>query len=582
MKTLQIKMLIDCPNTKSLFLQKELGVEVQWNQNNSNQNTNLTVQNELNKTEVDTISIKTSEKMNIQLPRLQVKKTTQVQDTPETKILEHKSRVSDVINFSSSLEAINSSDVQVPNSKNSKFITPQSVRPLKKNDTNKTVDKDTPTTSNKLTVESFRFSERILNEAIEAVEQNMSPLVAVVQNKIIQGTNKFENRESITSHLSNSASLFGDSSYFDSQVCSMLDKNVIDSVLMAEFEKSNFTPDVRESDKMQNSKVTNHTLVDVKLDENCRKPPTPKKQSTPTTWADDSWDDSKNFIKHQKSDEESPLLLITTRSRMNNLKKQTESMTVLQRKDTPHLLSPTLSKTKESKTIENLIDKDRSPIRRFRASEDLFTTDSDSDNSIVSSQELCTQPVMGKTRSRINTFNKLKTQKMSKQNEICKKFESVKISSMDSSTDDSFMFDSKNELEILSNSRKETPKDKINNIIKARFAALNSAKDTDEIVNKYFSKPVEPLNVTDSRQDFNRFIRDIDDKNEVAVTIVSECCIENNYSTAIGNRIIGAGTTVTNKTKDNFIYGKKKIMGFIFSCGVSQAYHFSLSNSKGK
>lgn len=107
-------------------------------------------------------------------------------------------------------------------------------------------------------------------------------------------------------------------------------------------------------------------------------------------------------------------------------------MMVLQRKDTPQLSSPTLSRTKVAKTIENLIDKDRSPIRAFKASEDLFTTDSDSENSIVSSQELNPRPTMSKTRTRIEfeTFTKLKTQKISKQNEICKKFRSVKISSI--------------------------------------------------------------------------------------------------------------------------------------------------------
>lgn len=184
------------------------------------------------------------------MPRLQDEESKKIQDTPKAKILEHEQRVSDVINFSGSLDVINSSNVQTSNSKNSKFKTPQSDRFLENKDINNIVDKDTPTTSNKLTVESFRFSERILNKAVEAVEKNMQPLVAVIQNDVIRGPDKPEKRESITSNLNNSASLFGDSSYFDPQMCSMLEKNVIDSILLAEFEKSNFTPDGRVLDKM--------------------------------------------------------------------------------------------------------------------------------------------------------------------------------------------------------------------------------------------------------------------------------------------------------------------------------------------
>ena len=207
--------------------------------------------------------------------------------------------------------------------------------------------------------ESFLVTERALDEIMQIAdkekeqeqkkdqekeqEKDIFTMPApVIDNKVEED----KKRTSGGSNYSRSPSLFSDSSFMDAQLCSVLEKNIIEGSCLADFEKSNFTQPKRLSEKdsisiqtTRNSDLVNNpnntdnskTLVNV---ENVTKPDAPKqisprkdeskideaKQTTmPSTWIEDSWDQSKNVQPNKKKDEDaetqSPSLLTSTRVR---------------------------------------------------------------------------------------------------------------------------------------------------------------------------------------------------------------------------------------------------------------------------
>jgi hypothetical protein len=101
---------------------------------------------------------------------------------------------------------------------------------------------------------SFQVSDRALDEVFRnaEMENDKGIISAPAPPPETKGSERREARISAaSSNCYESPSLFSDSSFFDPQMCSILEKNVIDSDCLADFEKSNFTPENEAPDNIK-------------------------------------------------------------------------------------------------------------------------------------------------------------------------------------------------------------------------------------------------------------------------------------------------------------------------------------------
>lgn len=256
--------------------------------------------------------------------------------------------------------------------------------------------------------QSFIASEHAIDEIMQLADKTNKKKSSgefVMPAPVIEPKAQAEKkRDSGESNYSKSPSLFSDSSFMDGQICSILEKNVLDSMCMAEFEKSNLTLQnqvqqhissssdaaVVESKKAKAPKqVTPQTLVITPV---TNKDDKVVKETTPTTstcndpkqmmmnWMEDSWDQAKNLpISIEKpannkvveaDDSPSLLHMTTTRARATRLKTLAASQVALSRIQTSKTKafdSPLIGSPKY--LTRNIFDKDeseRSPIAGIR------------------------------------------------------------------------------------------------------------------------------------------------------------------------------------------------------------------------
>ncbi|XP_031783753.1 DNA polymerase theta isoform X2 [Nasonia vitripennis] len=311
--------------------------------------------------------------------------------------------------------------------------------------------------------QSFIVSQRAIDEIMQVAEETNKKssgefvIPAPVIDPKAQGEKK---RDSGESNYSKSPSLFSDSSFMDGQICSILEKNVLDSVCMTEFEKSNFS---QQNQGQQISNTVTHssgTAPDKKAA--APKQLTPKtlfiasvtnendkvvKETvsiTPTTstssdpkqaimnWTEDSWDQAKNppISTEKPADnkivetDDSPSLLhvTTTRARATRLKTLAASQLALSKIQTSSaknqvIDSPLIGSPKF--LTRKIIDKDeseRSPIAGIRTyntrrillpSTTTSSNKSDSEDSIISSQTVNRNKTRTKIEKRVLATQKL-------------------------------------------------------------------------------------------------------------------------------------------------------------------------------
>ncbi|XP_011500903.1 PREDICTED: DNA polymerase theta-like [Ceratosolen solmsi marchali] len=88
---------------------------------------------------------------------------------------------------------------------------------------------------------SLGVSDRVLDDITSNAPMNEDKgIISVAAPMSETKVTRKETRISAVSSNNSSPSLFSDSSFFDPQMCSILEKNVIDSEFLADFEKSNF------------------------------------------------------------------------------------------------------------------------------------------------------------------------------------------------------------------------------------------------------------------------------------------------------------------------------------------------------
>lgn len=202
--------------------------------------------------------------------------------------------------------------------------------------------------------ESFMISARAIDEIMQVAEvadKNPFTVPAPIVDPKADEEKKRASGASNRSNRSKSPSLFSDSSFLDSQMCSILEKNVMDLSCLAEFERSNFTqqnqaeaskkttrPDKQQSStdiskenkpagSGSNKKSEKSGSNEAKSQAKKSRADDTKHTTTmpPMTWTDDSWDQTRNLqqpgkakddaAKDKNEDSESPSLLSQSRAR---------------------------------------------------------------------------------------------------------------------------------------------------------------------------------------------------------------------------------------------------------------------------
>lgn len=263
--------------------------------------------------------------------------------------------------------------------------------------------------------ESFQIIDSVFQEVMNVAEKKEHSFALPAQLPA-KKTNEELKRISEGGNYSKSPSLFSDSSFLDGQMCSFLEKNIMDSSCLIDFEKTDIT-EGRESNKIENSirratrsngsvgnknsessTPTSVRPVEIMNIQNnleaekpsetsvVKKPENVKSKEytqsiTRMTWAEDSWDQTKNILPNKVKDKvsgndsgsDSPSLLGMTRMRsrlkplVSNQSVVTEVQATASKEKKPN--SP-LTNTPKSILRRKIFDKQitgGSPIAAFRS-----------------------------------------------------------------------------------------------------------------------------------------------------------------------------------------------------------------------
>lgn len=242
-------------------------------------------------------------------------------------------------------------------------------------------------------LESFQVSDQAFEEAAQVVE-NKEHSFALPTHLPSRKTNEELKRVSEGGNYSKSPSLFSDSSFLDGQMCSILEKNIIEGSCLADFEKSDFTQN-RESfrrttrsggkvsenpENLKSSTPTPAQAVEKNVEKPemsvVNKPAEPTQSISRMTWAEDSWEQTKNVLPkepEEKKSSESPSLVTfrRTRTRLRPLATDRSVLSDLQATTSKEkTLNSPLPNTPKSILRKRVFDKkaskDGSPIAAFR------------------------------------------------------------------------------------------------------------------------------------------------------------------------------------------------------------------------
>ncbi|KAJ8675482.1 hypothetical protein QAD02_011268 [Eretmocerus hayati] len=468
--------------------------------------------------------------------------------------------------------------------------------------------------NNKQQSPSFQVTSQALDEIMRIVEDNQAriepvlttttiPTTSISTSTTISARNSINTNNRVSAGSNASNSLFSDSSLFDAQAASILEKNVMNSTLLAEFEQSEFGSQAKRGSNVP----ATTTEVSKKLNEK-EDSTSQQQQQVPSTWTEDSWDVARNELVSNEENG-SPSLLqqsrVKTRMHMTASSAWTRSRPI----ESPLIGSPksvALKRTLGTGAVGKISPLASAALARTRV--ETTTTvpkivslnQSDSDESVVNSQTNDThRTVMNKTRRRIE--QKILTQKLAKsvKSGSCSPAAIARSSSSSSSSSRQLRREavfrkspstsSDEESGPIFNSemmasKKLEKKTQDAPSLKAKISRTTNRMGTRGDKEKLKASDIKSTSVTESRRVFNKFRAEIEGTEsnepieEIAIAFVTETH-GRDASVAIGHRVVGIEDKTKTKKGDSIIYGAKKICGIVFSWGAGSLYYMSFSNT---
>ncbi|XP_043257568.1 DNA polymerase theta [Colletes gigas] len=433
--------------------------------------------------------------------------------------------------------------------------------------------------------------------------------------------------------VSKSPSLFDDSLNLDTQICNVLEQNIIDSLDFSEFEETKLsehklTMESKEIPRLQtnqsdnNETQTEKALKDKHINKSSMDFTNLQAKHSTLFWEDDSWNVPINLTEklNQISDKNNEIFTKRNIKHVKNANIQHIVETADTSHNTPDMKKRYDIKFEKSTDIPDGFKKvlykrrfkdmstEKSPVANIivfnhNRTTSLDSNKSDSDDIIIASQninspatgimsqakldsgrkqKICTQKVVNYVSNNVTKFtssvsNTIQIEKCKIKPKI-KEILATKIKSKNCSTDS-----------IISNSDEDTliksPKilQKSKHTVKKKQKIPETCLQTKKInkINETVNwNTLNIIKVGSDRGTFNLFKREVMQKQYIALAL--NCEMYNNDTNSIGSRIISSTNTERKRSKkvDNYIYADKKLCGVAISWESNIAYYISFSNEQ--
>ncbi|XP_017766865.1 PREDICTED: DNA polymerase theta-like [Eufriesea mexicana] len=427
--------------------------------------------------------------------------------------------------------------------------------------------------------------------------------------------------ESIKLAVSRSPSLFDDSLNFDTQICNILEQNIVDSLQFSDFENTKLleqkvTIQDEENIKLQTTYTINNeteakekSIKDNDVNKDSSNFTDPQMKHNMISWKDDSWNESKKVTEKlnkivNKNDED--------KRSIKNIR-NTNMQSIIETAGTSNSIPETNKKyeMKFEKTTSTPVDLKKVSQKRRLADVSVVkspvagvfvfnknrvpsidSNKSDSDDIVIASQNINSPTTNNKI---LNKLDSEKKQKMYKSyvNTIPNVIEIEKCqirSKLNEILAQNVVCNKKCSTgSVISNSDEDTPikstkilqKSKIS-LRKTRNSPKTSVR-TNELVDTINEitnwNTLNVIKVGSDRGTFNLFRREVMQKRYVALAL--NCELYNNEANNIGSKIIGSVITERKKKSkkvENYVYADKKLCGASIAWENNIAYYISFSN----
>lgn len=433
---------------------------------------------------------------------------------------------------------------------------------------------------------------------------------------------------------STSVSLFDESLNLDTQICNILEQNIVNISQLSELEDSKASASELAANTLQkqsanqndcNLHVSNKNNVENAL----TNMPNSQLESRILSWDDDSWNDTKHLLEKPIEINKHNTRKITNKHKIINVVNTNTSVapkkikTCTQNNEKKSLNFKKLTTTAETKESEKpkipKITAVQSPVANIvvfknerRMSYELNQCDNDD---IIITSQCFESPFNTRNRTRINLekIRKMRSQKISRNTieEINNTNPCIKETS-NNTTENKEKQEIKSKLgeilagdalvsancstdSVISNSENETANDSLLSIFKLKTQSNISNKHTKlrNAVLAQFDDKTDPLNETtdwetlniikvgDNKITFNQFKREVLKKRLIALALHCDMFISNENN--IGSKICTSDSEKKRKTKKakNYAYVNTEIRGVAISWEKNIAYYVSFHNAQG-
>ncbi|XP_054015016.1 DNA polymerase theta [Hylaeus anthracinus] len=447
----------------------------------------------------------------------------------------------------------------------------------------------------------------------------------------IRRSSSFANREKLS--ISKSPSLFDDTLNLDTQICNVLEQNIIDSLHFSEFEETKLSglklaseskvkTESKGTKNVSNETQTEKVAIDKAINKNSTSFLNMQVKHGTLSWQDDSWNEPIKITEklNQINDKINEVSMKHNIRHVKNTNIQHIVETAETSNKTPDIKKRYDIKFKKSIDVPDDLKKipqkrrfsdistEKSPVANVvvfchNRTASLDSNKSDSDSIIIGSQNVNSPAASIKIRAKLDSEKKQKiyTQKVSNlvlddltkrtssisnaiQIERCKIKPKLKeilansIRSKDCSTDS-----------MISNSDEDTPVKSAKILQKSKLSIKKLQKNSETCLQN--KKPVNNANETmnwntlnivkvgSDRGTFNLFKREVMKKRYIALAL--NCEMYSNDINNIGSRIINSTERKKRSKKgENYVHGDKKLCGAAISWESNIAYYISFSNEQ--
>ncbi|CAL7951362.1 unnamed protein product [Xylocopa violacea] len=433
---------------------------------------------------------------------------------------------------------------------------------------------------------------------------------------------------------SRSPSLFDDSLNLDTQICNVLEQNIVDSLHFSEFENSKLSEQkVITDNKMNITLQANNTVHDEAqtksdtIEENVNKNSlnliTSKTKSSALSWKDDSWNEPKKLTEKlskikEKSKEDASVKRGIRNIKNTNIQHTAEvtgtsnSTPEMKKNQNIKFETPINTPDNVKKILQNRRFKDtpvvKSPVTNVvvfskNRAASLDSNKSDSDDIVIASQNMNSPATSVKIRSILDSARnqRIHTQKVLDQMSDDKRYasptsKSLKVEKrkikpkLNDILAENLLISKKYSTDsVVSNSDDDTPIKSVKVVQKSKITVKKDQKSpkmcvqTNELVDNLNEatnwNTLNVIKVGSDRGTFNLFKREVMQKRYVALAL--NCELYNDETSNIGFKIIGSTTAEKKKRSkkvENYVHVDKKLCGAAIAWAKNIAYYISFCN----